>query len=116
MTATDHPRPAATRTCDSSCPVQRTADIVEHKWATLIVRDLLAGKKRYAELARSLVGISPKVLSARLDELEAHGIILRTEFPTVPPTTEYALTPLGRQLEPVIRAMQEFGALLGTGR
>ena len=116
MKATDHPGPAATPACDSSCPVQKTADIVEHKWATLIVRDLLAGKKRYSELARSLVGISPKVLSARLDELEAHGIITRTEFPTIPPTTEYMLTPLGQQLEPVIRAMQQFGSLLGTRR
>ena len=102
--------------CDATCPVQRTADIVEHKWATLIVRDLLSGKKRYAELARSLTGISPKVLSARLDELETHGIITRTEFPTVPPSTEYELTSLGRKLEPVIRAMQEFGNLLADGR
>lgn len=102
--------------CDIACPVQKTANIIEHKWATLIVRDLLSGKKRYAELARSLTGISPKVLSARLDELAGHGIITRTEFPTIPPTTEYELTTLGRELERVIRAMQEFGALLTTDR
>lgn len=112
----DVDQPSAPSDCDASCPVQRTADIVEHKWATLIVRDLLAGNKRYAELARSLTGISPKVLSTRLDDLEAHGIITRTEFPTIPPTTEYALTPLGRKLQPVIRAMQEFGNLLAVAR
>lgn len=112
----DADQSSAASGCDTSCPVQRTADIVEHKWATLIVRDLLSGNKRYAELARSLAGISPKVLSARLDDLEAHGIITRTEFPTVPPSTEYALTPLGRRLEPVIRAMQEFGNLLAAAR
>jgi DNA-binding HxlR family transcriptional regulator len=114
MKTADHSPAAAV--CDTTCPVQRTADIIEHKWTTLIVRDLLGGKKRYAELARSLSGISPKVLSARLDELEASGIITRTEFPTVPPSTEYTLTPLGRQLEQVIRAMQEFGNLLAAGR
>lgn len=98
--------------CDAACPVQRTADIIEHKWVTLIVRDLLSGKKRYSELARSLAGISPKVLSARLQELEAHRLVARTVYPTIPPTTEYELTELGRKLETVIRAMQEFGTLL----
>ena len=98
--------------CDAACPVQRTADIIEHKWATLIVRDLLSGKKRYSELARSLSGISPKVLSERLAELEAHRLVTRTVYPTVPPATEYELTELGRKLEVVIRAMQEFGQLL----
>lgn len=98
--------------CDAACPVRRTADIIEHKWATLIVRDLLSGRKRYSELARSLSGISPKVLSERLAELEAHRLVTRTVYPTVPPATEYELTELGRKLEAVIRAMQEFGQLL----
>lgn len=98
--------------CDAACPVRRTADIIEHKWATLIVRDLLSGKKRYSELARSLSGISPKVLSERLQELEANRLVTRTVYPTVPPTTDYELTELGRKLESVIRAMQEFGFLL----
>jgi DNA-binding HxlR family transcriptional regulator len=98
--------------CNDACPVRKTADILEHKWATLIVRDLLGGKKRYSELARSLSGISPKVLSARLQELELNGVVTRTVYPTVPPTTDYELTDLGRKLEIVIRAMQEFGQLL----
>lgn len=98
--------------CDKLCPVRRTADILEHKWATLIVRDLLSGKKRYSELAHSLAGISPKVLSERLRQLETSGVIARTVYPTVPPSTEYALTELGQKLEVVIRAMQEFGSLL----
>jgi len=99
-------------TCGVECPVQATADIVEHKWATLIIRDLLSGKKRFSELERSLVSISPKILSERLKELESKQIIIRTVFPTVPPTTEYELTLLGRELETVIRAMQQFGKLL----
>lgn len=98
--------------CDDACPVRKTADILDHKWVTLIVRDLLSGRKRYAELARSLTGISAKVLSERLQQLEACGVITRTVYPTVPPSTEYALTPLGQKLEAVIRAMQDFGKLL----
>jgi len=98
--------------CDTGCPVRKTADVIGHKWATLIVRDLLTGKKRYSELARSLTGISPKVLSDRLQELEANRVLTRTVYPTVPPMTEYELTDLGKKLEGVIRAMYEFGLLL----
>jgi DNA-binding HxlR family transcriptional regulator len=100
------------RPCDNACPVRRTAEVIGHKWSTLIVRDLLTGKKRYSQLERSLTGISPKVLSDRLQELEGHRLITRTEYPTIPPTTDYELTELGRSLEGVIRAMYEFGLLL----
>lgn len=98
--------------CSDDCPVRATAEIVEHKWATLIIRELLSGKKRFSELERSLVSISPKILSERLRELESKRIVSRAVFATVPPTTEYELTLLGKELETVIRAMQNFGALL----
>jgi len=103
--------------CGEECPVQATAEIIEHKWATLIIRDLLSGKKRFSELERSLGSISPKILSERLKELEGRQIVSRTVFPTVPPTTEYELTSMGRELETVIRAMQQFGmSLLKTSQ
>lgn len=98
--------------CDAGCPVRATADIVGYKWTTLIVRDLLSGKKRYSELQRSVSGVSPRILAERLRELEAAGLVTRRAFPTVPPTTEYELTDLGRDLEPVIAAMAEFGLKL----
>jgi DNA-binding HxlR family transcriptional regulator len=98
--------------CGVGCPVRATAEVIEHKWATLIIRDLLSGKKRFSELERSLAPISPKMLSERLRELESKQILFRTVFPTVPPSTEYELTSLGRELETVIRAMSHFGALL----
>jgi DNA-binding HxlR family transcriptional regulator len=100
------------RVCNVGCPVQATAQIIEPKWATLIIRDLLSGKKRFSELERSLGSISPKILSERLRELEAKQLITRSVYPTVPPTTDYALTALGKELEAVIHAMQEFGNLL----
>jgi DNA-binding HxlR family transcriptional regulator len=101
--------PPFNTSCDSGCPVRKTAEVIGHKWSTLIVRDLLTGKKRYSELARSLTGISPKVLSERLQELESNRLVTRTVYPTVPPTTDYELTELGKGLEGVIRAMYEFG-------
>lgn len=102
--------------CDDGCPVRRAADIVGHKWTTLVVRDLLSGKKRYSELQRSVTGISPRMLAARLKELEDAGVITRTVFPTIPPTTEYELTRLGRKLEKLIQALAEFGTALKRNR
>jgi DNA-binding HxlR family transcriptional regulator len=101
---------AENQACDDGCPVRRTAQIIEGKWTTLVIRELLPGKKRYSEIQRALAGISPKVLAARLRHLEQHRLITRTVYPTIPPTTEYALTGLGRKLEPVLMAMAQFGA------
>jgi len=98
--------------CAEDCPVRKTSKVIEGKWTTLIVRDLLSGKKRYSELQRSLEKISPKLLAARLRMLEKNQLVKRTIYPTVPATTEYELTPLGRKLESVIISMSEFGQLL----
>ncbi|MEX0953870.1 MAG: helix-turn-helix domain-containing protein [Rhizobiaceae bacterium] len=101
--------------CDAECPVSRASGILSGKWTTLIIRDLLSGKKRYSELARSLAGISPRMLAARLDMLCEAGLVAKTIYPTVPPKTEYELTAEGRRIEPVIAAMAEFGARLKSG-
>jgi len=98
--------------CDGDCPVKKTAGIIEGKWTTLVIRELIHGKQRYSDLQRALVGISPKVLTARLRHLEQWKLVKRTVYPTVPPTTEYELTGLGQRLEKVIKAMAEFGSEL----
>jgi len=98
-----------TAPCDEACPVARTARLIEGKWTTRIVRDLLTGKKRYSELQRSLVGISPKVLAERLRFLEDEGLIEKTVYPVVPPHTEYRLTQRGLKLRAIIAAMARFG-------
>jgi len=95
--------------CDDECPVKLTANLIEGKWTTLVIRELLPGKKRYSEILRALTGISPKVLTTRLRMLEQRGIITRTVYATVPPTTEYEFTKLGEKLEVVLNAMAEFG-------
>lgn len=98
-----------TQDCSDECPVKKTATLIEGKWTTLVIRELLPGKKRFSEIQRALHGISPKVLTARLRLLEQQQFLTRTAFPTIPPTTEYELTALGLQLEPVLAAMAQFG-------
>lgn len=100
--------------CDESCPVARAHAILGGKWTTLIIRDLLPGKRRFSELQRSLSGISPRMLALRLAALEAVGLVEKTIYPTVPPKTEYTLTLRGRGVEPVIAAMGVFGAGLSA--
>ena len=100
---------------DSSCPVCRTADLVCGKWTLLLVRELAEGRSRFCELERSLSGISPRTLSLRLRALEDEGIVERHTFPEVPPRVEYALTPKGQALLPIIEDMRAWGSeWLGT--
>ena len=103
---------AGLEACEEECPIKKTADLIQGRWTTLVIRELLPGKKRFSELQRGLDGISPKVLTVRLRHLERHGVLTRTVFATVPPTTEYELTPLGQSLEAVLLAMAQFGCQL----
>jgi DNA-binding HxlR family transcriptional regulator len=95
---------------DETCPVCATADIVCGKWTLLLVRDLSEGRSRFCELERSLSGISPRTLSLRLRALEEEGIVERHTYPEVPPRVEYALTPKGQALLPIIDSMREYGS------
>lgn len=94
---------------DETCPVCLTADVVCGKWTLLLVRDLAAGTSRFCELERSLAGISPRTLSLRLRALEEEGMVERQTFGEVPPRVEYALTPKGLALLPIIDGMRDYG-------
>ncbi|PIP04137.1 MAG: MarR family transcriptional regulator [Candidatus Yonathbacteria bacterium CG_4_10_14_3_um_filter_47_65] len=91
------------------CPIESTLNVIGKKWAILIIRDLLNGKKRFGELARSLFEISPRTLSARLVELEKYGIIERKVFPEVPLHVEYSLTQKGHELRLILEQMRKWG-------
>ena len=93
----------------TDCPVEYTASLIANKWKIIILRELLAGTKRYNELTRSVVGISAKVLTENLRELEKDGIINRKVYPEVPPRVEYSLTKKGEDLKDVIETMKAFG-------
>lgn len=92
-----------------SCPVELTLSVIGNKWKILIVRDLLRGRMRFGELRRSVGGVSAKVLSAQLREMEADGLVSREAFAEVPPRVEYSLTELGAGLEPVLDSMRAWG-------
>jgi DNA-binding HxlR family transcriptional regulator len=94
---------------DPTCPVCQTADIICGKWTLLLIRDLAEGHSRFCELERSLTGISPRTLSLRLRALEEEGIVERHTFGEVPPRVEYALTPKGLALLPIIDDMRSYG-------
>jgi len=100
---------------NSTCPVCRTAEVVCGKWTLLLIRDLAEGSARFCELERSLEGISPRTLSLRLRALEDEGIVERHTYPEVPPRVEYALTPKGEALVPLVEDMRAYGTrwLLG---
>lgn len=93
----------------TNCPVEYTASIIGNKWKIIILRDLLDGTKRYNELTRSVVGISAKVLTENLRDLERDGIISRKVYPVVPPKVEYSLTEKGKELKGVLDMMRAFG-------
>ena len=94
----------------TDCPLERTINLIAGKWTLLILRDLLAGTKRFSELRASLSGISPKTLTEKLRLLEQEGIIERKIYPEVPPRVEYSLSRQGQKLEPIFEAMREWGA------
>ena len=91
------------------CPVATTVQLIGSKWKLLIIRNLRARPWRFNELRKDLAGISQKVLTDSLREMEADGILTRTVYPEVPPRVEYALSPLGETLGPILDAMAQWG-------
>jgi DNA-binding HxlR family transcriptional regulator len=90
------------------CPVEAVAEIIGQKWVALIIRDLAGGAKRFGELQHSL-NIQPRVLSMKLQDLEAGSLVTRRIFAEIPPRTEYTLTERGLLLVPIIDDMRRIG-------
>ena len=92
-----------------SCPVELTVDVIGGRWRTVLLSRLKEGVHRYGELRRLVPGISEKMLTQRLRELEADGLINRRDLGMVPPHVEYELTETGRSLAPVLQALYDWG-------
>ena len=92
-----------------ACPVETTLMLIGDKWKVLILRDLLTGTKRFGELKKSLGGVSQKVLTAQLRDMEETGLLTRKAYAEVPPRVEYSLTELGRSMAPILDAMRSGG-------
>lgn len=95
-----------------TCPAETTLKAISGRWKLLIVGELWSGVKRFGELQRGLEGITQKMLTQQLREMEEDGIIHRQVYPQIPPKVEYSLTPLGESLKPIIHAMHELGTQL----
>jgi DNA-binding HxlR family transcriptional regulator len=91
------------------CPVEVTMQILGGKYTTLIVRDLLAGTKRFGEIKKSIPEISTKTLAERLEFLRSENIVNRKVYDVIPLKVEYSLTSEGRSLAPVIDEMRRWG-------
>ncbi|MGC5703428.1 helix-turn-helix transcriptional regulator [Pseudomonas sp. NFXW11] len=92
------------------CPVEVTLDLIDGRWKGVILYQLLSNEFiRFNELQRRLPGISQRLLSKQLRDLEAAGLVLRTVYAEVPPRVEYRLTDEGRSLQPVIEALSAWG-------
>ncbi|MEV4482005.1 winged helix-turn-helix transcriptional regulator [Micromonospora coxensis] len=98
------------RSYDDPCGVARALAAVGERWALLVVRELLLGPKRFAELGRGLPGMSPNVLSQRLRDLQAAGVLTRRDLGPPVSAAVYELTEWGHQLEPVLLALGRWGA------
>jgi DNA-binding HxlR family transcriptional regulator len=88
--------------------VRQTAHLLERRWQLSIIYAALSGALRFNEFAEAIAGISPRMLSERLRELEGAGLLDRKVLPTSPPTVEYRLTARGRRLGPIIEAMRAY--------
>lgn len=91
------------------CPVAVTVNVIGSKWKLLILQQLSAGPMRFTELQSALDGISKKVLSTTLRSLDEDGIVIRDVHTGSPISVEYALSDIGRSLQPVLDAMGAWG-------
>lgn len=92
-----------------ACPVEITMSLIGDKWKVLIIRDLLTGTKRFGELKKSLSGITQKVLTNNLRQMESSGLVLRKVYAEVPSKVEYSLSDTGLSLKPILDSMVEWG-------
>ncbi len=91
------------------CPVETTLLLIGDKWKVLILRELMTGTKRFGEIKNSIDGVSQKVLTQKLRDMEDDGLLSRKVYPEVPPRVEYTLTDLGYSLNPVIESLRDWG-------
>ncbi len=92
------------------CPITGTLNVIGGRWKVLILYNLQSKTVRFGELKRSIPGITQKMLTQQLRELEQDGIVFRKVYPEVPPKVEYSLTEFGETLKPVMDVMCRWGS------
>ena len=101
---------AGKRSYVDGCASAHALDLVGERWALLVVRELMLGPKRFTDLRRGLPGISPNVLTARLEQLESAAVVRRRRLPPPAAASVYELTEWGLELEPAIQALGRWAA------
>ncbi|MBB3035738.1 winged helix-turn-helix transcriptional regulator [Hoyosella altamirensis] len=92
------------------CPVEVAIAVLGGSWKMTIVKHLVSATLRFGELSRVVGGVSARMLTRQLRELEADGVVHREVYAEVPPRVEYSLTELGRTLVPLVQMLDEWGA------
>ena len=104
----------------ADCPVRDVLDRIGGKWSTLILITLADRPHRFGELRREIPDISQRMLTQSLRDLQRDGLLTRTVYPTLPPSVEYGLTPLGRSLLDPLAALVQWAnvnhAAIGSAR
>ena len=91
------------------CPIETTIKMLGCRWKILIIRELLSGTKRFGELKKNVTGITQKVLTSKLRDMEELGLLERNVYPQIPPKVEYTLTDIGYSLRPVLDSLKSWG-------
>ncbi|WP_031526818.1 winged helix-turn-helix transcriptional regulator [Dyadobacter crusticola] len=91
-------------------PVRDALEVLNGKWKLPIIISLMYGNKRFSQIAKEIPGITDKMLSKELRDLESHELVKRTVFATIPVTVEYSLTEYGHSLKVVIEVLRDWGA------
>ncbi|ADV67892.1 winged helix-turn-helix transcriptional regulator [Deinococcus maricopensis] len=102
-------KPPRALNCAPGCPVEVTLEVISGRWKCVILYHLLRGPVRFGQLRRLIPGVTQRMLTLQLRELEADGLVERTAYPQVPPRVDYRLTPLGESLRAVVLAMLAWG-------
>jgi DNA-binding HxlR family transcriptional regulator len=95
--------------CSPGCAVEAAISLIDGKWKSVVMFHLMAGTMRFNELKRAIPGVTQRMLTNQLRELEDDGLVARKVYPQVPPKVEYSLTELGDTMTPILKALKAWG-------
>ena len=95
--------------CSPGCSVEAAISLIDGKWKSVILFQLMGGVMRFNELRRAIPGVTQRMLTNQLRELEEDGLIERKVYAQVPPKVEYSLSALGRSMEPILHSLKVWG-------
>jgi DNA-binding HxlR family transcriptional regulator len=97
--------------CSKGCPVEFTLEKMGGKWKGVLLYELLNGTRRFSELKKMNEGLTTRILTKQLRELESDGLITRKVYPVIPPKVEYSLSDEGKTLRPIILSLEQWGKI-----